>query len=184
MNPPAVLKTLLLHRHREDLKNQSALGRFVEPMSVTDEAWLVSATEAMVEQLAAKPFPLYRIYLTSIPATGAVSIGQSKHIGSAEWILVTFFSELRLSLISNRGGTIADWGIDRATEQWLLAAWPMDIASALRNKILRVTSTQGRGGFQSCLEARNLAANYLHLLRGVSTPLSQLGHVSHRYAAI
>lgn len=184
MNSPAVLKTLLLNRHREDLKNHSALARFVEPMSAADEAWLVAATEEMIEQLAAKPFPLYRIYLTSIPATGAVSVGQSKHISPSEWVLVAFFSELRLSLSSNRGGAIADWGFDSATERWLLAASPMDIASALRNKVLRVTSTQGRGGFQSCLEARNLAANYLHLLRGVSTPASHLGHVSPRYAAI
>lgn len=185
MNSPAVLKSLMLFRHREDIKLGTTMSRFVERMSPADEAWLGTVTDEVIEELATKGFPLYRIYLASVPAAkGGSNVSAAKALKPAEWVMVTFFTELRRALLASRTRTVSDWGLDLATESWLMSASPMDIAAALKDNSLRIASSQGRGGFQACIEARNLANSFLHLLRGVSTPMTKLGHVSRRPALI
>lgn len=179
MNHSSTLKQLILNRHREELRHNATSESTFCPMAHADENWLVGATEVELSELASRGFPLYRI---SVQIDAISDDGSSLVAGTTakpvEWIMTTFFCELKSNLMQRRARTMFDWGLTPDSAQWILNAAPMSVLAAFRQKRITFKASQGRNGFAACLQARSVNSNYLHLLRGISTPVSDLGHAS------
>lgn len=179
MNTSSELKLLLLVRHREDRRKPAGSDTYVGRMAVMDEKWLVEASDADLGTLASRGFPLYRISVRTDGITPDIGLVSAvKAIRPSEWIMTTFLGEIKSSLLQNRARSMLDWSMDDETADWLAKASPLLAFHALRSRHVSITPLQGRNGFRDCLQARSISNNYMHLLRGISVPISELGHES------